>query len=36
MKRRDFLSIGAAGVAAAWLPQGALAQIEDYRRGESV
>ena len=26
MKRRDFLSIGAAGVAAAWLPQGALAQ----------
>ena len=33
MKRRDFLSIGAAGVASAWLPRVALAQsAEGYRR----
>ncbi len=34
MKRRDFLSIGTASVAAAWLPGAALAQIEDYRRSD--
>ncbi len=33
MRRREFLSIGAAGVAAAWLPRVALAQrAEGYRR----